>query len=166
MSALRTMLCGVAWGVGEFIYLVAMVLSGVYDGCGSLIFQPICGGIVSGMFVAIALLLGMLGRLTLLGRWWDSFALIGPAITFLAGIGLLCGSSSLGWTTDFTDPETGQTFEGIHPAAAIAGYFAILFAIVNVPLNSSFLNSFHSVPANSVDPMRSSECGIETTESL
>lgn len=75
----RSIAALVAFAVGWVVYMVAMVLT-VYDGCLSLVFQPFMAAICSGLFVGAALLVGLVFKLPVLGRWWRSSFLWAGAI--------------------------------------------------------------------------------------
>jgi len=112
--------------------MIAMMMT-VYDGLLSMIFQPIIAVICSSLTVGIALLVGLLFKIPILGRWWSATPF--PAALLLIGsLVILCFGSTLGVRHTFTHPETQQPIEGLRPDAALSGYFALLFAIANWPV--------------------------------
>jgi hypothetical protein len=129
----------VALAVGWIIYMIAMVMT-VYDGILSLIFQPFMAALCSGFFVGLAMLLGLVFRVPVAGRWWRANRLWAVAV-ILGGLCILCFGSLLGLTQVYTNPETGHQFTGLHSAAALSAYFAVLFGLANWPL-----------PARNVEP--------------
>lgn len=132
----------VAFGTGWFVYMVGMVLT-VYDGLLSLIFQPILAALWSGFVVALALLVGLLLRVQPISRIWNGSrrwaALIAVASVFILVFGYFLGLTHVG-----VNPETHQEITMLHPAAALAGYFFLLFSIANWPIRKA---EVHGQPA-------------------
>jgi hypothetical protein len=127
----RVLAIFVAFVVGWIVYMVAMMMT-VYDGVISMIFQPFMAVLCSGFFVALALLLGLLLKIPLISCWWRSNRLW--ALTLVLGsLFILCFGSFLGITQVYTDHETGRQFTGLHSAAALSGYFALIFGLANWP---------------------------------
>ena len=130
-SVRRALAIFAAFVVGWIGYMIAMMMT-VYDGIISMIFQPIMAVLCSGFFVALALLVGLLFRIPMVSRWWLSSRLW--ALTLVLGsLFILCFGSFLGITQVYTDPETGRQFTGLHSAAALSGYFAMIFGLANWP---------------------------------
>ena len=127
----RLIAVAAAFGLGWLVYMIGMVLT-VYDGALSLLLQPFLAALVSGVCVAVALLVGLLLRLPLLFAWWTRTSLWAG---LLAGTSLLvlAFGYSLGLTEVGTNPETGDAVVVLHPAAALGGYFLLLFAVANWP---------------------------------
>ena len=127
----RTLAILVAFGVGWVVYMVGMVLT-VYDGLLSLIFQPILAALWSGCVVGVSLLVGRFLRVRSISRIWNGSrrwaALIAAASLFILAFGY-----SLGLTYVGVNPETHQQIVVLHPAAALGGYFFLLFSIANWP---------------------------------
>jgi len=128
----RAITIAAALCLGWVIYMIGMLLT-VYDGVLSLIFQPFMAALASGLTVGLALLAGVLLRIPILSRWWSSTALWAG---LLGGISLfvLAFGYSLGLTYVGTNPETGNKVLTLHPTAAVAGYFFLLFAVANWPV--------------------------------
>jgi hypothetical protein len=123
-----------AFVVGWVVYMIAMMMT-VYDGILSMILQPFMAVLCSGLFVASALLVGLILKIPLISRWWRSSRL--GALTLVLGSSfVLCFGSALGITQVYTDHENGRQFMGLHSAAALSGYFALIFALANWPLRS------------------------------
>lgn len=120
------------WMIAWVIYMIAMMIT-VYDGLLSLIFQPIMAALTSTLFVGAALLVGLVFRIPAVGRAWSG-SWWWPGSLAAGSLLVLCLGSTLGITSLYTNPETGVSFTGIHPAAALGGYFLLIFSIVNWPL--------------------------------
>lgn len=127
----RVLAVATAFAVGWIVYMVGMILT-TYEGLLSLILQPIMAAVVSGLFVCLALLVGLCLQLSWF-RWWKRGPL--PAAV-LAGIslGILTFGYFLGITYVGVHPETDSEVLILHPAAALAGYFGLLFAVANWPV--------------------------------
>jgi hypothetical protein len=127
----RMIAVAAALTLGWIIYMIGMVLT-VYDGILSLIFQPFVAALVSGVCVAVALVLGLVLRIPVLSRWWTATslwaALIAATSLFVLAFGYFIGLTYVG-----TNPETGSEIVTLHPAAAMGGYFSLLFAVANWP---------------------------------
>jgi hypothetical protein len=128
---MRLIAVAVALALGWITYMIGMVLT-VYDGLMSILFQPLMAAFTSGLFVSAALVLGLVLRIPVLARWWTATwlwaALIGGASLLVLAFGY-----SLGLTDTGTNPETGESVVTLHPAAALGGYFFLLFAAANWP---------------------------------
>ena len=120
-----------AFCLGWLVYMIAMVLT-VYDGLPSLILQPFMAALVSGIFVSLAVLFGLLLRIPPLWRWWRQTplwaGLVAAASLFVLSFGYFIGLTYVG-----TNPETGTEVVTLHPAAVIGGYFGSIFAVTNWP---------------------------------
>lgn len=121
----------VAWGAGWTIYLVAMLLWS-YDGVLSLVLQPVVAGVVAAGAVGLAGVVGLVLRVRPIGRAWHGHPgrAIGLIVAALAMLGL---GSAVGLTGEYVAPETGREFTALHPAAALLGYLAIIFALLHWP---------------------------------
>lgn len=132
----------VAFCIGWLVYMVAMVLT-VYDGLLSLIFQPILAALWSGFVVGLSLLVGLLLRLRPVSRVWNGSrrwaALIAITSVFILVFGYFVGITYIG-----VDPDTQQEIKILHPAAALGGYFFLLFSIANWPIRKA---EVHGQPA-------------------
>lgn len=123
-----------AFAAGWVTYMIAMMMT-VYDGLISMIFQPFVAILCSGLCVLLALLVGLILRIPMLSRWWHSSRVWAVALMVISCLVLSLGSS-LGITEVYTDHETGRQFTGLHSAAALSGYFVLIFAIANWPFRS------------------------------
>jgi hypothetical protein len=121
-----------AWGAGWAIYLVAAIAWGD-DGLASLVLQPFCAAAVSTLAVAAVLATGLVLRLRPIGRRWHSGRAWAAALAVVS-LGVLGLGSSAGLTAAYADPETGRAFPGLHPAAAVASYFGLMFALAHWPM--------------------------------
>lgn len=101
-----------AWILGWIIYMIAMMLT-VYEGIESLIFQPFIGAFMSTVFLLAATSVGVLFRIPSVASVWKA-SWRGAGLVALAGASALC-------------------FGGLNPMAASAGYFLVIFSIVNWP---------------------------------
>jgi hypothetical protein len=129
----RLLTAFVAWVVGAITYLIAAIRWGGYDGFPDLVIMPMCAAVISAVAVGLAVLIGWPFRSTPLGRWWRSSRLW--AIIFIIGsLTLLNFGSAIGLIGMYTDPTTGEQFTALHPAAAIVGYFLLIFAVAHWPL--------------------------------
>jgi hypothetical protein len=121
-----------AFAVGWVVYMVGMVLT-VYDGLLSLIFQPIMAGLWSGFVVVLSLLVGLVLRVRPVSRVWNGSR--GWAVLIISvSLFVLIFGYFLGLTYVGINPETEAEVEMLHPAAAMACYFSLLFAIANWPV--------------------------------
>ena len=121
-----------AWGAGWAVYLVEAIAWG-YDGLLSAIIQPFCAAAVSALGVAAVLTAGLVLRVRPIGRRWHSGRSWAAALAVVS-LGVLGLGSSAGLTGAYADPETGRAFLGLHPAAAVASYFGLLFALAHWPM--------------------------------
>lgn len=133
---LRSITIVAAWMIAWIVYMIAMVLT-VYDGVLSLLFQPIMAALTSTLFVGAAVLVGLVFRIPFIGRVWKASWLWAASLA-LAGILVMCFASTFGLTSIYTNPETKTQFTGIHPIAALVGYFSLVFSIANWPLPAKF----------------------------
>jgi hypothetical protein len=129
---LRAGRISVAWAAGLVVYMVGNIVTGNYDGFPSLICQPPIAVCVSGLFVFIAIIIGLPLTLPSVKRLWAKAVVLNSAF-LVSGFILLFFSQTLGLTTRLIDPETSQTFVGPHPVAIIVGFFLFVFSIVNWP---------------------------------
>jgi len=104
-----------------------------YDSIDSFILQPVIAVLCSAFFVAVALLVGLAFRIPSLSRWWHTTSLW-AGVLVVASLFVFCYGWELGITETVIDPETGRKFTQLHPAAAAAGYFALIFSLANWPL--------------------------------
>lgn len=128
----RLLAASAAWAIGAGVYLVAAVVWGEYDGFPSLLLLPACAGAASAVAVGLALAVGAAVRSTPLGRVWRS-SRAWAAAAAAGGAAVLCFGSAAGLTGEYTFPDTGERFVALHPAAAVGGYFLLLFAVANWP---------------------------------
>lgn len=135
-----------AFFIGWIVYMIGMVLT-VYDGMVSLILQPFMAALTSGACTVLVLLVGLLLRLPVVSRWWRSTRLWA---VLLVGVSLftLAFGYFIGWTQVGTNPETGEQVLTLHPVAALTGYFFLLFAVANWPVqrHTSQIDSPHDKP--------------------
>jgi hypothetical protein len=123
------------WAVGWAVYMVAMAVA-AYDGLLSLVFQPICGAVVSALAVGLAALLGLIFLLRCVGQLWRGY----PAVAWVAAgtcLSVMAFGSRLGLTYVYTDPESGRQFLGLHPIAALVSYLLLVFVVTNWPTAES-----------------------------
>jgi hypothetical protein len=120
-----------AWSAAWIVYMIAVILT-VYDGGGSLLFQPICGAICASIAVIASFLLTPILWVRPIGRIWNS-TWIFAAVLIVASALLLCFGSHLGLGLEYIDPETGENLIGLHPAVGIGSYCAMVFAVANWP---------------------------------
>lgn len=129
----RSMMIVAAWIIGWILYMIAMMMT-VYVGLLSFIFQPIMGAVASSIFVGAALLVGLIFRIPVIAkawtssRWWAALLAVGSIL-------VLCLGSAVGFTTVYTNPETGSQLTVLHPIAALAASFLLIFSIANWPLS-------------------------------
>ena len=102
------------------------------QGALEFIVQPFAGALWTALFVALALLLGLFLRIPILRRWWTSTRLW-ASILVASSVFILAFGQALGITAIGTNPKTNNSFEMLHPVAALGGYFCILFAVANWP---------------------------------
>ena len=126
-----------AWVLAGGGYLIAAVRQH-YDGFPDVIFLPICAAIGSVAVVGFALVVGWVAGLTPLGRVWRRHP-VGAASAAVIGLVVITFGSEAGWTDSYTDPDTGRQWEGLHPAAALGGYFLLMFAVANWPVRAGKL---------------------------
>jgi len=117
--------------VGCSVYLVAMAMWS-YDGLLSLLCRPLMAAIASAAFVGAAGFAGLLLRVPPIGRRWRSDSTC-ASLLIVGCLAVMGFGSSLGITSLYVDPETGQRFAALHPVAAVASYFLLLFAVVHWP---------------------------------
>ncbi|MDY3554384.1 hypothetical protein R5W24_003506 [Gemmata sp. JC717] len=122
-----------AWVLGAGVYVAAAIVWGGYDGFPDMAVLPACGAVASAAVVGLGLLAGRLLRLTPLGRLWRSSP-AWAAVTVVGSAALLGFGSAAGLTSEFTHPDTGETFRALHPLAALGGYAFLLFAVAHWPL--------------------------------
>jgi hypothetical protein len=70
----------------------------------------------------------VIGKAWTSSRWWAALLAVGSIL-------VLCLGSAVGLSAVYTNPETGSHFSGLHPIAALAGYFMLIFSIANWPLS-------------------------------
>jgi len=129
---LRLVAVFVAFCVGWLTYMVAMMMT-VYDGFPSLILQPFVAVFVSALFVLLSLILGLVLKIPFLARWWASTRWWAVLLA-VGSLLLLCFGACVGITDTYVNPDTGQQYEWLHPAAVLGGYFFLIFAIANWPI--------------------------------
>jgi hypothetical protein len=122
----------IAFAVGWLVYMVAMVVT-VYDGIGSVIFQPFMAAISSALMVGVAFLCGFILDEPSIGRVWKKSRI--PSAALVAGsILMMCFGSSLGLRQTITDAETGDKHTGLHFIVGLGCYFFLLFSITHWPI--------------------------------
>lgn len=119
-----------AWITGWIVYMVAMV-STVYDGFLSLLFQPIMAALWSFAFTLGASLAGMIFLVPVVGKAWRGSCLWAATI-LSASLFVMVVGPFLGWTETFPG-EVGSPITVLRPDLALTSYFALLFAIANWP---------------------------------
>jgi hypothetical protein len=98
-----------------------------------LILQPFVAVFVSALFVFLSLILGLVLKIPFLARWWTS-SLWWAVVLVVGSLLLLCLGAYVGITDTYVNPDTGQQYEWLHPAAVLGGYFFLIFAIANWPI--------------------------------
>ena len=116
--------------VGGCYYMLAVIMT-VYDGLLSLIFQPIVGAILTGIVIAVLLLVGLPIRLVKsINEWWRAHWWIGFIIGSVAFLMML-----LSWIPRFQvkvyDPELQMEVSSFHPVLAIGGWVLTIFAVLH-----------------------------------
>jgi len=122
-----------AWSTGLFFYMIAMMMT-VYDGVLSMIFQPIMGGIMTGIAMILIALLGLPLLIKKVWAWWDRFKWI-SIILISVGV-LLMIMSWYPFKMTVIDFETQRSVESFQPALALAGWFSVMFGIFYCPFIS------------------------------
>ncbi len=118
--------------MGFVVYMVEAIRTS-YDGFPSIFILPLMATVVSGAFVLIAFLVGLILLIEPLKSIWTRTRLWAAATSSIGLLTLVLGYS-LGLRDIGVDPETGSQIEMLHPAAAVGGYFLLLFGIANVPV--------------------------------
>ena len=130
--AARTACIAIALALGWLGYMVGVLLT-MYDGIPVLFVQALTAVLFSGVSVALALAAGLVLRVPALWHFWNSSR--AWAISILAAsVGLLTLGYPLGLRFTATNPDTGSELVMLHPAAAVCGYFGLLFAVANFPV--------------------------------
>jgi hypothetical protein len=111
--------------------MIGMVVNS-YEGLLSLVFQPLMATVVSGLFVGLALLIGLLLKVPAISRVWSASRLV-PALTGLACVVVLTVGHRFGLIYVASHPETGQSITMLHPVAAVGAYFGLVFVVANWP---------------------------------
>jgi hypothetical protein len=127
----RLIRLSIAWGAGGTIYMVAVRLWGL-DGLAALILQPLCAAVVSAARVGAVVLAGLVLHVRPVGRLWHPRPAWARLIA-VACLGVMRFGSAVGLTGAYVDPETGQPFVALHPAAALSSYLGLLFALAHWP---------------------------------
>ncbi len=122
-----------AFVVGFVVFMIEAIRFS-YDGFPSIVILPIMATIVSGAVVAVAFLLGLFLKISPLKALWARSKLWAAATSLLGFLVLVFGYS-LGLRDVGINPDTGMQFEMLDPAAALGGYFLLLFGIANVPIS-------------------------------
>ena len=133
----------IAFCVGWVVYMVAMMFT-VYDGFPSMILQPIMAVLVSGAFVLLSMLAGLLLNIQPLSRHWNKSPLL-AIILAAASLFILTFGYYLGITGVGINPEIDSEVVTLHPIAAIGGYFFLLFTLVNWPLRKDISREYSAV---------------------
>jgi hypothetical protein len=119
--------------------MVAMVLT-VYDGLLSLIFQPFMGALFSGVFVGLALLVGLILRAPKIRDIWRSAGWWVLVIT-AASLAVMVFHAPFGLQDELVNPETKQKIVTMSPLAGVICYFLAIFPIVNFPQKKEIASS-------------------------
>ena len=130
--AARTACIAIALALGWLVYMVGVLLT-MYDGILVLFVQALMAVLFSGVTVALALAVGLVLRVPALWHVWNSSRAWAVSI-LAASVGLLTLGYPLGLRFTATHPETGAELVMLHPAAAVCGYFGLLFAVANFPV--------------------------------
>ena len=122
--------------VGWLVCMIAMGMT-VYDGLGSMVFQSLIAMICSGLAMIVALLVGLVLKIPVLGKFWSTTCW--PAMVLIAGsLFVLCLGTRLGWQQTYMLPEFQRQYEGLRTEAMLGGYFVLVFAIAHWPINRHF----------------------------
>ncbi len=97
----------------------------------TLIFQPIMGAVASTVFVAAAVVVGLILRVPGVRRFWRWYI---AAALGTVSLCLMCFGVALGITSTVINPETGTPLTILRPTVALPAYFVRIFAIANWPL--------------------------------
>jgi len=125
--------------VGWCYYMLAMVMT-VYDGVLSFIFQPIMGGILTGVAVFMMLVIGLPIRLhAKLNRLWRSFWWLPMLLGTVAFI-LMWLSCQPSFTTRQYDPDFDRDILVFDTFLAPAGWLLTIFSVLH--FYPPFLNVF------------------------
>jgi hypothetical protein len=123
------------------LYIIGLILepfnynfSG-FDGLIALFIQLVMAGLLSAVFVGLAIAVGLILKIPGLREWWHSTR-FWPVSLLGLGVFLLAFGYPLGFTSIVTQPQTGAQIKIIDPTMALSACFAIIFAIVNWPLRS------------------------------
>ncbi len=121
-----------AFVVGFAVYMVEAIRTS-YDGFPSIFILPFMATIVSGAVVLIAFLVGLVLLVRPLKSFWTSSRVWAGSVSLL-GLLLLLFGYAVGLRDIGFSPELGTETEMLHPAAALGGYFLLLFGIANMPV--------------------------------
>ena len=115
---------------GIFYYMIAVAMT-VYDGMGSLIFQPIIGAFFSGFAVLICLAIGSPIRVSSqLNRFWKKHWWISVAIGAV-GFFLMMLSTMPGYQVEVYDSFLEENVLPSSPVLAVGGWFLTIFSILH-----------------------------------
>lgn len=130
----------IAWLVGVTAYMFAMIIS-VYDGILSLLFQPIFGGVISGVTVLFSLASASLMRRVIgfkNGSWLVAL------LAMMVGFGLIWLSNSDRFAHDEYDRFAHQSYRVLYLGLAIPGLFLTILGPLLSPVGQNE-NSTRSV---------------------
>jgi hypothetical protein len=121
-----------AFLLGLGIYMIAMMMT-TYDGCLSLILQPLMGTLLTGLALAI---LCILGSPLLLRQVWERWRRLGgiPIALTVAGIASFAVSWHPSLREKVLNPDTQTWVDSFHPALGIGGWLAAMFGVAFCPL--------------------------------
>jgi hypothetical protein len=122
----------ISWASGVVAWMLGVGLS-VYEDITSLILQPIIGGVIFAVAVAIAAPIGFwMLRLPTVRRLTRSWI---PGSILLAGGFALIGISAVSaFAGHYTDPDTGETFRTLNPILAYSGFTCVVFGPLFAPI--------------------------------
>lgn len=130
-ACFRILAIGAAFGAGWAAYMAGVLLM-PSGGFVALLLQPFVGAAVAALFVAAALMAGLVLRIPSLRRLWRR-SVVPALLVATAGLLVLCSGFHLGLVAAGTDGETSGRFPMLHPAAALGGYGALIFGIAHCP---------------------------------
>lgn len=121
-----------AFLLGLGIYMIAMMMT-TYDGCLSIVFQPVMGTLVTGVSLVALCVLG--SPLLLRQAWerWRHLWWISILLT-VAGIASFIVSWHPSLREKLLNPDTQTWVDSFHPALGLGGWLAAMFGVAFCPL--------------------------------
>ncbi len=121
-----------AFLLGLVIYMISMMMT-TYDGCLSLLLQPLMGALVTGLSLIVVCILG---SPLLFPRVWERWRHVWgiPILLTVAGIGSFIASWHPSLREKVLNPDTHMWVDSFQPALAIGGWLAAMFGVAFCPL--------------------------------